>query len=224
MTDGRRQLLLNPSKQAASLASGLKYVSSVIVQSCMWEDLYVRRYESKRWTMEPRPESHSEYKGALAGLYRSVLRYQVTTCCYYARNSAMRVGLDMIKWDDWEGLLSDIREEERLFTAVSTVWRDMKYDEECEAMERRHRESTGRWESIGVDVQGLRKAVEDAQANGERREMLDWLSNVDPSAGYNIARKRHEAGTSDWLLRGNAAFQTWQESPGSLLWLHGKGM
>ncbi len=216
------QLLLNPSKQAVSLASGLKYVASLIAQSRMWEDLYTRRYESKTVSLEPRQGSHAEYKGALTALYRSILKYQVTSYCYYARTSAFRLGLDMVKWDDWGALLDEIREEERLFTAVTTVWRDMKYDEECEAMERRHRESIGRWEAVGVDVQGLRKAVEDAQADDKREAILSWLSDVDPSVLYNLARKKHEAGTCEWLLN-ETEFKTWQESPSSLLWLYGKG-
>ncbi len=216
------KLLLNPSKQAVSLASGLKYVASLITQSRMWEELYTRRYESKTETLEPRQESHTEYKSALAALYRSILKFQVTSYCYYARTSAFRLGLDMVKWDDWDALLDEIREEERLFTAVTIVWRDMKYDEECEARERRHRESVGCWEAVGADVQGLRKAVEDAQANGKREAILSWLSDVDPSARYNLARKKHEAGTGEWLMNATE-FQTWQESPSSLLWLYGQG-
>ncbi len=173
MANERQQLLLNSSKQAVSLARGLKEVASLIAQSRMWEDLYIRRYEQKRWTGEPKPESHAEYKGALAALYRSILKYQITSYCYYARNSAFRLGLDMIQWDDWATLLDKIRDDERAFTAVSAIWRDMKYDEECEAMERRHRETVSHWEAIGADVQGLRKAVEDAQKDDRRKAILD---------------------------------------------------
>ena len=188
----------------------------------MWEDLYNRRYESKTGILESRQETHTEYKSALAALYRSILKYQITSYCYYARTSAFRLGLDMVKWDDWDALLDEIREEERLFTAVTTVWRDMKYDEECEALERRHRESVGHWKAVGADIQGLRKAVEDAQADSKREAILDWLSDVDPSTQYNLARQKHEPGTGEWLVN-TTEFQTWQESPSSLLWLHGQG-
>jgi hypothetical protein len=211
---------LNPSEQAASLASGLQYIASLIVQSRMWEDLYVRRYEDKTGNQESSPVSHAEYKSALEELYRRILAYQIKSYCHYTRNSAFRLGLDMVKWDDWG--VDDIREQEGVFTAVSTIWRDMKYDEECEATERRHQESISRWETITLDVQGLRKAVEDAQQNYERQALLDWLSGVDPSTTYNIAREKHESGTGEWLLDSDE-FQAWQQSPCSLLWLHGKG-
>ena len=191
----------------------------------MWEDLYVRRYEAKSQTQELlSPASHTEYKSALEQLYRSILKYQVTSYDYYIRNSAFRLGLDMIKWDDWEGLLDEIREQERGFIAVSAMWRDMKYDEEQEAASRRHLESVDRLETIESSVQGLRQEVQDAQADSNRAALLKWLCEVDPSVIYNIAREKHEGGTSDWLLQGNTAFKIWQKSPGSMLWLHGKGI
>lgn len=189
----------------------------------MWEDLYIRRYETKTGVQESRPVSHAEYKNTLEVLYRTILKYQVTSYCYYARNSAFRLGLDMVKWDDWTTLLDAIREEERVFDLVSTIWRDMIYDEERKAMERRHEEAVKRWDAISLDVQGLRKAVEDAQTDSRRSELLRWLSDVDPSVTYNIARKKHGNGTGEWLLHNSKEFQTWHESRGSLLWLHGKG-
>lgn len=40
---------------------------------------------------------------------------------------------------------------------------------------------------------------------------------------YNAACKRHEAGTSEWLIE-NEDFESWMKNPRSLLWLHGKGV
>ena len=102
----------------------------------MWEDLYARHYEGN-WrirTQKPCPMPHAEYKSALAALYRSILIYLVTNYCYYSKSSAFRRGLDAAKWDDWATLLDEIREDERVFRAVSNVWRDIRYDEECEAI------------------------------------------------------------------------------------------
>lgn len=105
----------------------------------MWEDLYIRGYEGnwKVKAQEPCPVSHAEYKSALAALYRSILMYLVASYCYRTQNSAFHRGLNMFRREDLSALLDEIREEERGFCAVSTVWREMKYDEELEANKRR---------------------------------------------------------------------------------------
>ncbi|KAK4040342.1 ankyrin repeat-containing domain protein [Parachaetomium inaequale] len=205
-------LLLNPSEQAAALANGLEHISSLVSQSRMWEELYDRRYESQTAAEpgeQPAPASlsHSEYKNALEMLYRQILKFQVTSYCYFASKSAFRLGLDV---------------RESVFAAISAIWRDMKYDEECAAADERHQETMLRWDAIGADVTGLRRAVEDAQRERKRADLLDWLCDIDPSEMYNTARDRHEEGTGDWLIRDNEKFQLWEEQPSSLLWLHGK--
>ncbi|KAJ3572718.1 hypothetical protein NPX13_g4955 [Xylaria arbuscula] len=104
---------------------------------------------------------------------------------------------------------------------VCDIWRDIKYDEECSAAAHRHREAIGHWQDIGMGISGLQEAVREAQRENHRREMISWLCGVDPSRIYNVARGKHQSGTGDWLLEGEK-FQSWQKSPKSLLWLHGK--
>jgi hypothetical protein len=223
-------LLLNPSKQVASLASGLDHISGLIAQSRMWEELYARRYESEAGGGEGSRKasfavvSHVEYKNALGALYKEILRFQVSSYCYYAHNSTSRLGRDVVKWDDWDTLLEDVRQRERVFKHVCDVWRDMKYDEECAAADERHRESMRRWDAIGDDVTGLRRAVEDAQRDRKRAKLLNWLCDIDPSAMYNAARDKHEEGTGDWLIKDSRRFWDWEFKSGTFLWLHGKGM
>lgn len=216
---------MNPSKQATSLASGMEEVASLIAQSRMWEELYIRRYEAKAEVYDDRfTASHAEYKTTLAELYRRVLKYNITSYCYYSRSSAFRLGLDMVKWHNWTALLDDVRKQKLVFASVSIVWRDMKFDEDDAAATRRHAESVTLWETVALSVQGLRKAVEDAQADDRRAKLLDWLSDVDPSVAYNLARKKHGKGTGEWLLHDSRKFRTWRKFPSSLLWIHGKGL
>ncbi|KAI0383348.1 ankyrin [Hypomontagnella monticulosa] len=215
-------LVLNPSEQALSLIDGLEYISGLIAQSKMREDLYTRRYESSTSGQTPPSMSHTVYKEALEGVYRKILKFQAAGYLYYAKNAALRLGLDVVKWNGWNEMLGEIRERERNFTAVAQIWRDMKYDEECTATERRHHETIQRWDDIGVDVSGLRKAVEKAQGERKRTDLLSWLCKVDPSASHNLARDKHVSGTGDWLVRDSEQFRTWNMSPSSLLWLHGK--
>lgn len=59
--NGSSKLLLNPSKQAASLAKGLEYISRLIVQSQLREDLHVR-YEKQPADEEVWQRSHRIFK------------------------------------------------------------------------------------------------------------------------------------------------------------------
>lgn len=214
-------LFLNQSKQAASRAEGLQEISSLLVQSRIREDLYVRQYEAKaRTSIEDKLTlSHQEYKNRLEMLYREILRFQATSYCYYTRKNAFQLGLDVVKWDDWDKLLGQIQNQERRFAAIEKLWR---YEEVCLENERQHQESLHKLGEISTDVSGLRSAIKDAPTEERRQELLNWLSDVDPSEIYNTARDKHGAGTGEWLTRESEEFRAWKESPSSLLWLHGK--
>ncbi|KAI1742781.1 ankyrin repeat-containing domain protein [Xylaria scruposa] len=210
-------LLLNPSEQATSLAEGLEYISSLIVRSRAWEDLYNRRYES---TIQPRPTlpSRTAYKIALENLYRQILNFQTTSYCYYASNTLTRLGQDMIKWNGWDDMLKEVKNKEIIFEKVREDCRDEAYDEESSAAKERHHEAMCRWEKVGADISELRKAKERKMRN----EFLQWLCAFDPSEIYNAAHGKHQTGTGEWLLRDNKEFKTWETSPSSLLWVYGK--
>ncbi|ETR98546.1 ankyrin, partial [Trichoderma reesei RUT C-30] len=209
---------------AASLAKGLKSISFLIAQSRLREDLYVRQYEAEaRVLHQERPSlSHHVYKDSLEMLYREILRFQATSYCYYASNGAYRLGLDMVKWEDWDELLGRVHDSESNFTAVEALWRDLKYDEECSAAEKRHQESLHQWTEMRTDLSSLRRAIEYAQSDDSRRKLLTWLCDVDPSEMYNAARDKHAADTGEWLTSNSEEFKAWESSPSSFLWLHGK--
>ena len=51
-------------------------------------------------------------------------------------------------------------------------------------------------------------------------EILEWLSDVDPSSNHDIARRMHEPKTGSWLIE-HADFLKWRDSVGKIMWLHG---
>ncbi|KAF4630229.1 hypothetical protein G7Y89_g7913 [Cudoniella acicularis] len=210
-------LLLNPSDQAKSLAEGLEYISGLIVQSSMREELYRRRYESDSGqNLVDFQNSHTAYKDSLKELYVRILGFEITSICYYSKHTAFRLGMDIVKWNSWDSLLANIQSKEKAFSEINKVWKDKKYDEECEAL-------SSRLQSIVVDVSGLLRAIENAQKDSQRTMLLDWLSSVDSSKNYNSARSRHADKTGDWLMQKDETFKNWKNSSNSLLWLHGKG-
>ncbi|KAK5989674.1 Ankyrin-3-like protein [Cladobotryum mycophilum] len=215
-------LFMNPSTQNASLVKGLEYISSLIAQSRMREEIYAQVYESGTGGHESFQRSHGEYKIALERLYRQILRFQAKSYCYYSDNSAFRLGHDVIKWNDWDQLVNGVREQEQNFINVDKLWRDMQSDEERLAAESRHQEAQYSRSAIDSQISALRKAIEDTWTEGGPTDLYHWLCTIDPSAMYNAARDRHETGTCEWLVKDSKEFKTWKTSPRSLLWLHGK--
>jgi hypothetical protein len=175
----------------------------------MREELYIECHESVSNNHRRFQRSHIQYKTALERLYRQILRFQATTCCYYFKRSVIRHGLDAVKWNDWAPLVDEIREQERNFAAIEEMWRDIQRFEERLAV----------MNSFSVMDANL-----SALTNQEFSDLLQWLCDIDPSSAYNAARDRHEAGTCEWLIKNSKKFKTWETSDGSLLWLHGKGM
>ncbi|KAL5085108.1 hypothetical protein Trisim1_010896 [Trichoderma cf. simile WF8] len=217
-------LFLNPSTQMASLAKGLEFVSTLIAQSRMREELYVRRYELKPSEGQSFQQSHREYKIGLEQLYRQILKFQVTTYCYFTNDSASRLRLDIIKRNNWDNLVNGIREQDMLFGKLATTWRDIQYDDECLAAENRHQKAMNLWFTIGENVSSLERAVKDAHEQKDRIDLLRWLCDIDHTELYNSARGKHKGGTGEWLLDRSEAFKAWEESmvSKSFLWLHGK--
>lgn len=193
----------------------------------MWENLYTRRCElatGRAGQFRPSEVERLAFKDALEKLYQEILRFQIGSYCYYNSKTAVRVGLDMVKWNEWDTLLATIQERESIFSGVNSIWQDATLAQEWSAEEVRHQEATRQWQRIGTDVSSLTDAVRTALEEKKRGGLLDWLCTLDPSKAYNAARKRYQVGTSDWLIRDREEFKTWETSASSLLWLHGKGM
>ncbi|KAM0257676.1 hypothetical protein ACHAQJ_004241 [Trichoderma viride] len=189
-------LFLRPSTQATSLSKGLERISSLIVQSRMQEELYHRRYKS-RSSISGSEILHDDYKSTLEALYREILRFQMASYCYYANNGAFRLGLDVVKWNDWDALMDKVREKDQEFIQVSEIWRDMQYGEECAAAKSRHQEIMQNWGTTNVYISSLQKAIQDANAQKDRQDLLSWLSNADPTAFYNTCHDMHEDDTGE---------------------------
>lgn len=94
--------------QAASLAKGLEYISSLIVQGRMREDLYHRCYVIRHNDLQSSSVSYVLYKSTLERLYRQILKFQATCYCYYAHNRTVRLGHDLTGRYEWGGLIEKI--------------------------------------------------------------------------------------------------------------------
>lgn len=185
----------------------------------MREDLYERRYEHEAVGSDKTQllASHIKYQDTLKRLYIQILRFQATGMCYFSKNQVFRLGLDVVKWNGWDSAFGDIQERGNAFGQVYDIWRDIRCQEESEALYTRHEQNMNNMVVLCHDVSGLRKAIAHIQSDKERAKLLDWLSDVDPSVNFNVAIAKHNEHTGNWLLKDNEMFETWQMTPNSLL-------
>lgn len=188
----------------------------------MREDLYHRRYELNSLS-EASTASKAIYKNTLEELYRQILRFQVTSYCYYTHNEASRFGRDFVKLDDWSGLVEKIRTQDSHFIKINELWRESQYNDECQAARQRHEESINSLTAVGAELSSLKKAIGDANSKKDHQAIMRWLCDIDPSPVYNSLLNRHDAGTSQWLLKNNEKYTAWMKSSNSFIRLHGKG-
>ncbi len=125
----------------------------------MREALYLRRYESAENDRDRREfaPSHVGYKDSLTELYLRILKFQATSVCYYSRNSAVRIGSDMLKWDDWDVMLMDIQSQESEFEVINNLWKDTKYEADSLAVKDRHRQHMNSLLNIEGDISDINK-------------------------------------------------------------------
>jgi flagellar biosynthesis GTPase FlhF len=212
---------LNPSKQEAARVKGLGDIATIISQCTMRESLYHRRYELNSDKLKGFSASHIGYRDALRALYVKILSFQATSVCFLSKNTLTRFGSDLVKRNDWDNLLVEIKNQENTLKSTEEQWRDTKYDQECELHGVRHEQRMRELNAIEEEVTRVRNAIVQTQKDNEREALLRWLSTVDPSSNYNSARREHALSTSQWLVEQSSDFQKWEVDPNSLLWLHG---
>ncbi|KAI0903784.1 ankyrin repeat-containing domain protein [Ustulina deusta] len=64
------------------------------------------------------------------------------------------------------------------------------------------------------------RKTEDRYLKEKRGALLRWFKTSNPEQNHLTSRESHEPGTGQWIFE-NAAFKTWVNDSGSLLWLHG---
>ena len=204
---------------------GLDDIASIISQCIIREALYHQRYESTDHGESSREfvTSHISYRDALRVLYGKILNFQATSVCFLSKDTFSRVTADMVKWNDWDNILAEIKEQENILKSIEEQWRDMKYEEECKLHNDRHEQRMRGLSAIEDEVSRVRNVIMQAQNDKEREKLLKWLSSVDPSKNYNSNHEKHALSTGDWLVEASSDFKNWEKAPNSLLWLHGRG-
>jgi hypothetical protein len=183
----------------------------------MRQKLYERQYSANSGD-----EQH-EYRDTLKELYIRILKFEAKSVCYYSKNEVSQLGRDIAKLDTWDSMLQDITVQDGAFVQLYEIWKDLIAGEEYEKLSTRHAESIDVMKLISENIVGFQQAIASAQNDGNRTELIKWLSSADPSINYISARDKHQPETGDWLVKESHDFKNWETSSNSFLWVNGKG-
>jgi len=211
-------------------AAALHDIANLVSQCSLSERVYQRRYgEADGLPPEGSDASqHQVYRNALRGLYVEVLTFQATCACFLSKSATGRVTENMTEGDIWDALLSKIKAKDARLRDIEAQWKDITYQQVLDGDHRlrisQHKETVQGLRGMEDEVIRLRKVIDDAQINADRRSLLESLTTIQPSSNYDLAREEHcGSRTNGWLFVDNPVFATWKTTPSSMLWIHGKG-
>ena len=206
------------------MAAGLKMISNLIVQSSMREDIYAHRYESGKGSIDQKTflKTRVQYRKKLLELYSLILKFQAECVCYYYSGPSSRLLSDLVKWNDWDTAIKGIEDQNTAFVEAYNLMKDAMTQEDYDALYATHVEANKITKSIGSDVSDLKKAIELAQKDKSRKELLEWLSKIKPSENYNSLIEKRGITSANWFFEDEITLR-WEKKSDSLLWLNGKG-
>lgn len=151
-------------------------------------------------------------------LYKKLLSYQMKSVCSYYRNRGVAFLRDMVKLDDWDSALSEIKEAERLFKSDFAEYQTM---EALSRLDELLRSATLNEEKVDRELSiSFEKLLQEEQDN----RCLADLGSTDPRHD----KKRIEGikgglhrESSNWILEHESFRQWWSDSETTLLWIKG---
>ena len=207
------------------MAAGLKMISNLIVQSSMREDLYAHRYGSDKGNTNQKKflNIHIQYRKKLQELYSLILKFEAGCVVYYYSGRSTRLLSDLVKWNDWDTAIEEIEHQNTAFVETYDLMKRAMTQEDYDAVYANHVEVNRITKSIGSDISDLKRAIELAQVDGTRKQLLEWLTPVKPSTNYINLIGTRGINSAIWFLADKITCK-WEKEPDSLLWLNGKGM
>lgn len=114
-------------------------------------------------------------------------------------------------------LLQELQEQQQGLTKVAEICEMTANASADVRLQKYLQEAQVSLNEIAYNVEHVFEWVSDQ----ERREILQWVSNVQYGRHYDDIERRRSPDTGDWLLR-HGNFIEWLDSPGSsVIWLQG---
>ncbi|KAH6982481.1 NACHT domain-containing protein [Ilyonectria destructans] len=214
------EILSNPITEASINRQGIAYVISRM--EWYWNLVCLLLDESR--VNELSVGLRDELEKHVIQLYKKLLLYQIKSICLYHRHQLAVLLRDMVKLDDWDGQLKEIKDAENVVVRDSE-----QYNTEQAKLYLWDLAATAH--SQEMKLQGTHSAIQDQTRLQEKRhrndkdeQCLKDLYETDP--GYDKKRIQDTKGgllrdSYRWILD-HADFQRFRDDPQSrLLWIKG---
>jgi hypothetical protein len=199
------QILLNPVQQTSTNRDGIIYVARRMNWYLQLSNLLLNRTKSAKFD-----GARSELHGQIVDLYKSILLYQMQSVCSYYRRILSFVR-DLVKLDDWDGKLTDIKESEKNFRHDSDAYRAQYQIEILKGI------------SEAIEHQAVVR--EEMKLNEDNQKFIHGLLLTDPSVDMRRIETRKDKLLENsyvWILQ-RPEFLNWRDGEGGqLLWVKGE--
>jgi hypothetical protein len=216
------KLLLNPASERQGLIASVEAIAIVIHRYVVVEEVY-RRNQVNPVVLKSQQENYRIFEIAVVSLYAKIIEHQARSACKFHRNRLSQILRDLIKTDNLDGLLADIKkadlECQQYFTLLDSALLQREYKRQDE----RHKTLIG---SLDKHFSSLLRVIEEEQEDEkywrQREQSSKLLRALSESLDYEGNKNRSRKAvknTCRWVLD-NPKFKDWRENKtAGLLWI-----
>jgi hypothetical protein len=216
---------MNPLTEASSNRQGIAYVVSRMDWYWNLSSLLLDENMNEPHSQGPR----RELEKVITQLYVKLLLYQMKSVCYYHRRRYVTLMRDLIKWENWDGELSDIQAAEEAVQKDSTQYNTSTIRDRLSAIAKTAESQNAKLDSIDSAIREQTRQQERLHRTSADDKCIKDLRSTDPQDDKERIQETKGGLLRDsyrWILD-NADYQQWRSSPqNQLLWIKadpGKG-
>ena len=158
------------------------------------------------------------YAKALEALFEAILDFEVEVICFLFKSGFKKYLREVTKWNDWKGMLDTIQERLDMVRDFDDLSQRYIQRRDFKQAQSQHNDIKDQLSQIQIQLSEQKLTTSE---ESRRREFFTQLSSLDCQDDYSRLRDSHQKSTNDWLLE-EGFFKTWEETPHSLLWIHGE--
>ncbi|KAJ4141740.1 hypothetical protein NW768_000957 [Fusarium equiseti] len=213
------EILSNPMKEP-----GLNRKAITYVMSCMrwyWNLADVALGQDKA---SPSDTLRDNLKGHLVDFFKKLLTLQMKSVCLYYRNWASIILRDMVKLDDWNGKLNELKNAEAAIARDIQQYNSEDVKIEVAGIAKNSRMQAESLENIYTAIREEARLREKKEQNDEDRDCLRALHVTDPRLDkqrIQIQKRGLQPELCDWIFTSTAYEQFMADNSKRILWING---